>query len=82
MDLEQVQHDYQKALRAWHVAWQARVDWHREHFYPLTLASHLQRQVGAVAERAHGDHLRPREATNGPRLARLRAVDRREQRYP
>ncbi len=35
MDLDQLEHDYQKALRAWHVAWQARVDWHREHFYPL-----------------------------------------------
>ena len=30
---ERAEHDYQKALRAWHVAWQARVDWHREHFY-------------------------------------------------
>ena len=35
MDVDQREHDYQKALRAWHVAWQARVDWHREHFYPL-----------------------------------------------
>ncbi len=35
MDLDHLEHDYQKALRAWHVAWQARVDWHREHFYPL-----------------------------------------------
>ena len=36
MDLDQIRSDYQKALRAWHVAWMARVDWHRKHFYPLT----------------------------------------------
>jgi hypothetical protein len=35
VDLDEIKHDYQKALRAWHVAWQARVDWHRGHFYPL-----------------------------------------------
>ena len=26
--------EYAKSLRAWHVAWQARVDWHRAHFFP------------------------------------------------
>lgn len=35
MDLDDIRHDYAKALRAWHVAWMARVDWHRQHFYPL-----------------------------------------------
>lgn len=35
VDIEQIEHDCQKALRAWHVAWMARVNWHREHFFPL-----------------------------------------------
>ena len=30
-----IRSDYEKALRAWHVAWLARVEWHRRHFYPL-----------------------------------------------
>ena len=29
-----VRDEYAKALRGWHVAWQARVEWHRERFYP------------------------------------------------
>ena len=40
MDLDQIQADYQSALRAWHVAWMARVDWHYEHFHPLTDREH------------------------------------------
>ena len=35
MDLDQIRHDYQKAFRAWHIAWVERADWHREHFFPL-----------------------------------------------
>ena len=35
MDLDHIRYDYHKALRAWHVPWMARVDWHREHFFPL-----------------------------------------------
>ncbi len=33
--LDEIKDAYQKALRAWHVAWMARVDRHVEHFYPL-----------------------------------------------
>ena len=36
MDLDEIQADYQKALRAWHVAWMERVEWHRRQFSPLT----------------------------------------------
>lgn len=35
MNLEEIRHDYLKALEAWHVAWTARADWHRAHFSPL-----------------------------------------------
>ena len=36
MDLDQIRDDYEKALRAWPVVWTARVEWHRDHFHPLT----------------------------------------------
>ena len=35
LDIEQIRAEYGKALRAWHVAWSARIDWHQAHFYPL-----------------------------------------------
>lgn len=37
MDLNQIKHDYQKALRAWHFAWTEREISHRDHFQPIAL---------------------------------------------
>jgi hypothetical protein len=37
MDLDQIRHDYQKALRAWHFAWTEREIAHRDHFQPIAL---------------------------------------------
>ena len=66
-DLAKIRSDYQKALRAWHVAWMARVDRHREHFYPLTdreqslLYEHVleeRQQLKDAEERAYDRFLR------------------------
>jgi len=35
LDVESIRAEYGKVLRAWHVAWTARVEWHRTHFYPF-----------------------------------------------
>lgn len=40
MDLDQIRHDYQKALRAWHFAWTEREIAHRDHFQPIALRDH------------------------------------------
>ena len=70
MDLDQIQADYQKALRAWHVAWMERVDWHRDHFYPLTdreqslVYEHVleeRQQLRDAEERAYDRFLRARD---------------------
>ena len=37
MDLDQIRHDYQNALRVWHFAWTEREIAHRDHFQPITL---------------------------------------------
>ena len=37
VDLDQIRHDYLKVLRAWHVAWMARVERHRDHLQPIAL---------------------------------------------
>ena len=59
-----LRHDYEKALRAWHVAWQARVEWHREHFHPLE-----DREQSVVYEELLDERQRPRDA-------KVRADDR------
>ncbi len=70
VDLDQIRADYQKALRAWHVAWMARVDWHREHFYPLIDREHSlvyecvleeRQQLRDAEERAYDRFLRARD---------------------
>ena len=67
MDLDQIRSDYQKAPSAWHVA---RVEWHREHFYPLTDREHSlvyehaleeRQQLRDAEERAYGRFLRARD---------------------
>ena len=70
MDLDQIQADYQKALRAWHMSWMARVDWHRDHFNPLTereqslVYEHVleeRQQLRDAEERAYDRFLRARD---------------------
>lgn len=34
-NLHRIRANYGKALRAWHVAWNARAEWHAAAFYPV-----------------------------------------------
>ena len=67
--LDGIRSDYQKALRAWHVAWMARVEWHHEHFYPLTEREHslvYEHVLGAsAAQRRRRAGLRPLPESEG-----------------
>ncbi len=40
LDIEGILATYGKALRAWHVAWVARLEWHHSHFFPLADREH------------------------------------------
>ncbi len=70
MHLDQIRADYQKALRAWHVAWTARATWHHEHFHPFTdreqslVYEHVldeRQQLRDAEERAYDRFLRARD---------------------
>ena len=52
MDLDQIRADYQKALRAWHVAWNARVEWHRRSFSPVEEREHSLLYDHVIEDRA------------------------------
>ena len=57
MDVEEVRHEYAKALRAWHMAWMERVAWHREHFFPLN-----ESEQSVIYEEVLTQHRELREA--------------------
>ena len=70
VDLDQIQADYQKALRAWHVAWTERVEWHRRQFSPVNereqslVYEHVleeRQQLKDAEERAYDRFLRTRD---------------------
>ena len=57
MDLDQIQADYQKATRAWHVAWTERAEWHRRQFSPLS-----EREQSLIYEHVLEDRQQLRDA--------------------
>ena len=70
MNIEELRQDYGKALRAWHVAWLSRVDWHREHFFPID-----ESEQSVIYEEAITQHRELREAEERAYDRFLRARD-------
>ncbi len=71
LDLEQIRADYLKALRAWHVAWYARDEWHRERFSPAAEREHSVLYDHVIEERAE---LRDAEDRAWDRVLRARGM--------
>ncbi len=78
LGIDRVREDYQKALRAWHVAWIERVEWHRRRFSPIReRAQSLPRepvidergQLRDAEERAYDRFLRARDVFAGALLS-------------
>ena len=71
LDTDRVRDDYQKALRAWHVAWIERVEWHRRQFSPLREREQSLVYESVIEQRSE---LRDAEERAYDRFLRARAV--------
>ena len=78
LGVDRARNDYQKALRAWHVAWIERVEWHRRSLSPIReRAQSLIReqvldergQLRDTEERAYDRFLRARDVFAGALLS-------------
>ncbi len=78
LGVDRAREDYQKALRAWHVAWIERVEWHRRRLSPIReRAQSLIRepvidergQLRDTEERAYDRFLRARDVFAGALLS-------------
>ena len=52
-EIERLRENYGRALRAWHVAWLARVEWHARTFRDLEVATQGVIYQWAIDERSH-----------------------------
>ncbi len=71
LDIERIRAEYGKALRAWHVAWIARLGWHQAHFYPLAEREHDLLYDHVIVER---EELRAAEEKAYDRFLAIRDV--------
>ncbi len=78
LGIDRIRKDYQNALRAWHVAWIERVEWHRRRLSPIReRAQSLIRepvidergQLRDAEERAYDRFLRARDVFAGALLS-------------